>query len=311
MTVFGKILAIFNLLFGLIVAGLCIFVFIAGMNNAAIAEKERKYREAAEAGEKSEKERADKLEAKLTSQQKSLEPAANVKPGDDNATVAKKVEDTIKTLTEERDRLVTRNNALEADNLTLRKRDSGTDATRAAMQTEIDQKNKELDRLKKNYDAEVNKNITLQKDAIAANQAKTAAEIERDALRDTNKGLEDRYQDIVKEVVRLRQQVLTAGAQNTGTGASLTARNPPTVAIEGKVEAVGRDGELIELSLGSDAGLQVGHTLEVFRMTPKPQYLGYVRITRVEHNKAVGQVIGKPIAPLQRGDNVASRILGS
>jgi len=172
------------------------------------------------------------------------------------------------------------------------------------------QKNKDLDRLKVLYDAEVAKNLKLQETSIAANKAKTQAEIELIAVRDTNKGLEERMQDMIKEIARMRQQAAAAGTPSTGTGtgAALTSRNPPTMPLEGKVLDVGGSGERIQISIGSDAGLQTGHTLEVFRTSPKPQYLGYVRIIKVTPTAAVGQIIGKPVAPLQRGDNVVSKL---
>jgi hypothetical protein len=71
---------------------------------------------------------------------------------------------------------------------------------------------------------------------------------------------------------------------------------------------------LIKISIGSDAGLTKGHTLEVFRLSAvatQSKYLGTVRILEVTPNEAVAQPVkplsDKPIA----GDRVASRILGS
>ena len=66
----------------------------------------------------------------------------------------------------------------------------------------------------------------------------------------------------------------------------------------------------MKISIGSDAGLTRNQTLEVFRLSPLPKYLGTIRILEVSPNEAVAQPTGRPSAPLQAGDRVASRILG-
>jgi hypothetical protein len=77
--------------------------------------------------------------------------------------------------------------------------------------------------------------------------------------------------------------------------------------VDGKILAV--NDNLVEISVGSDAGLMVGHTLDVFRLTPKSKYIGMIRIVRVEKTKAVGQLLGKATASLQLGDEVASKLI--
>jgi hypothetical protein len=91
---------------------------------------------------------------------------------------------------------------------------------------------------------------------------------------------------------------------------------PPRV--EGKVigtqatKAVGRS-ELIEISLGSDAGLVKGHVLYVWRSGlsagGKTKYLGKVRIDSTEKDKAVATVLEKDRGgEIQKGDNVSTRL---
>jgi hypothetical protein len=85
------------------------------------------------------------------------------------------------------------------------------------------------------------------------------------------------------------------------------AKGPPA-GVEGEVKKV--EGGLVQISVGSDAGLAKGHTLEVFRLRPAPKYLGQVRIVEVKPTEAVGKVVGRPLGEIQKGDRVASRIKG-
>jgi hypothetical protein len=85
-------------------------------------------------------------------------------------------------------------------------------------------------------------------------------------------------------------------------------RNPPPGDVQGVVKGV--DGDLIKVSIGTDAGLAKGHTLEIFRLAPKPQYLGTLLIVEVSPREAVARVAGKAIAPIKVGDTVANKIVG-
>jgi hypothetical protein len=83
--------------------------------------------------------------------------------------------------------------------------------------------------------------------------------------------------------------------------------NPPRGDLEGIVRRVDSSG-LVTISIGSDAGLQKGHTLEVYRMGKNPRYLGRIKIVDVSANQAVGKAVGRMTAPVQSGDHVASRV---
>jgi hypothetical protein len=68
-------------------------------------------------------------------------------------------------------------------------------------------------------------------------------------------------------------------------------KNPPPNPVRGTVREVDKEEpSLLKLSIGSDAGVAAGHTLEVFRLDPKPEYLGTVRITEVKPHQAVAKV---------------------
>lgn len=90
----------------------------------------------------------------------------------------------------------------------------------------------------------------------------------------------------------------------------------PAVA-RGKITAVGRDGRLMQVSVGQDAGLKAGQVIEVFRLggadsKPRvpPIYLGTLKLVRVDPQFALGEFQGFP--GLDRrpraGDDVASEL---
>ncbi|SIO14204.1 hypothetical protein SAMN05444166_2673 [Singulisphaera sp. GP187] len=82
--------------------------------------------------------------------------------------------------------------------------------------------------------------------------------------------------------------------------------SPP--AVHGEVARVDQSNR-VELTIGSDDGLVVGHELFLWRLKPKSEYLGKVRIVSVDPDRAVGVVVapgtvqGKKI---KEGDIVSS-----
>jgi hypothetical protein len=84
--------------------------------------------------------------------------------------------------------------------------------------------------------------------------------------------------------------------------------------VEGLVKAVDEKSGLLTITIGSDAGLAKGDTLEVFRIVPtpgKPKYLGKVSVIEVTASEAVAKPQGRLAVPPMAGDRVADRILGN
>jgi hypothetical protein len=85
--------------------------------------------------------------------------------------------------------------------------------------------------------------------------------------------------------------------------------NPPAFKMNGKIEKV--EGTLVQLTLGTDHGLQENNTLDVYRLQPNPQYLGMVRIVDARHHTSVGRLIpsgsGASKLQLREGDLVTSK----
>lgn len=108
----------------------------------------------------------------------------------------------------------------------------------------------------------------------------------------------------------------TQVAKKGGKGSGIkdkNAPNPPPFYIKGIIEQVDtEDNALVLISLGKDNGIEVGHTLEVFRKTPSAKYLGLLRIEEVTAHKAVARLVPNPYAApvtLKKDDQVASQIL--
>lgn len=81
-----------------------------------------------------------------------------------------------------------------------------------------------------------------------------------------------------------------------------------TPIVDGFVSAVRRDGgsRLIEVTIGSDDGLRVGHKIEVFRGR---KYLGRATIRKTDPDQAVGVIDPNyGINRIQEGDRVATRL---
>jgi hypothetical protein len=86
-------------------------------------------------------------------------------------------------------------------------------------------------------------------------------------------------------------------------------KNPPAEDIDGLVKAVDAEHNLITITIGSDAGLSKGNTLEVYRLKPEPTYLGTVFILNVRPNEAVARPLTRVRGAIQVGDTVATNIL--
>lgn len=130
---------------------------------------------------------------------------------------------------------------------------------------------------------------------------------ERDSLLARNRALLERNMQLEKDKAKLLAPAKTARLRRKDEP------NPPPFYIEGKIQKVeGTDKSLVLISLGSDHGIETGHTLDVYRYKPSPEYVGMIRIDQVEPRFAFGRLIrtgvfGSSKAP-REGDIVASKI---
>jgi len=83
--------------------------------------------------------------------------------------------------------------------------------------------------------------------------------------------------------------------------------------VEGRVVEVDATRRSMEISIGSDDGLAVGNELYVFRIQPRAEYIGKVRIEAVYPDKAVAKFIGNTVngKRVQENDIVSSTFFHS
>jgi hypothetical protein len=128
---------------------------------------------------------------------------------------------------------------------------------------------------------------------------------------DRNQGLLGRVQELERHNAEIVSGVKPDAA--SALAKDPTAPSPPVRYMKGKIERVdSKDNSLVSVSLGTDHGLKVGNTLEVYRRLPVPQYIGIVRIEDAHHHSSVGRLIrvpGTPQRPILEGDEVSSSII--
>ena len=200
------------------------------------------------------------------------------------------------------------------------------DQVLAKLQTAIVQKDEELRRLRSEKDErqakmeqavddvrklredllEADKNVAALQAQVTAQQQKVDSQVDKSAqlsaaLAESQAELtiaEERKAQLEKQVANARVLL----KQNGLAIESLPKDRVPT--LDGDVTAVASG--TIQVSLGSDDGLQVGHTLEVYR---GGEYIGRAVVKTVMPDHAVAEIV-KAYARgiVQRGDKVTTRL---
>ena len=113
--------------------------------------------------------------------------------------------------------------------------------------------------------------------------------------------LKERQDQLLQQVSRMKHVMDTFGlTENT----PIDEMAPPN--LDGIVLAVG-DKDLIEISIGSDDGLRVGHQLHVYR---DRSYLGKVVVRKTMPDKAVVEILKDYRQGLiKKGDSVATKLI--
>jgi hypothetical protein len=85
--------------------------------------------------------------------------------------------------------------------------------------------------------------------------------------------------------------------------------SPPPVT--GQVTKVDPTNKRLEISIGADDGLVVGHELFLYRTKPRAEYLGKGQIIAVDTDQAVVRVLGSTVQgkKIKEGDIVSSTIV--
>lgn len=109
----------------------------------------------------------------------------------------------------------------------------------------------------------------------------------------------ERKQELQKEAANMSMVIRDAGLRPT---------DEVKPSVDGLVTAIRRQGAqtLVQVSIGADDGLKLGHTVEVFRGT---KYLGRVEILKTAPDASIGRVDPKFLeGHIQEGDRVATRL---
>jgi septal ring factor EnvC (AmiA/AmiB activator) len=196
----------------------------------------------------------------------------------------------------------------------------------AKIQTALEEKDKELQALRKDKDAREDEREQAQTELAMARTELEKATKTVEGLRDDIRGMQAKVDDQVTRTAKLagelhekesfleiaterkaqlEKQVANARLLLKQHGLaieSLPRDHVPTAG--GVVTAVADDS--IEVTLGGDDGVQMGHFLEVYR---NDEYLGRVQVISVKPDRSVGRVIREfKRGDIQPGDRVATRL---
>ena len=198
----------------------------------------------------------------------------------------------------------------------------------AKLQSALSQKSTELDGLRKEKtDREKAQQEAIRElDAAQAALKDATATVEklRGEVRDQQKKVDERVDTAARLAAELEQakallavaderreqlekQVANARILLKQSGLTLDSLPKDRVpTLDGAVTAVAANA--IELSLGADDGLQVGHEVEVYR---SGEYIGRARVRIVKPDRAVAELVKEFTRGIvQRGDRVTTRLKG-
>jgi len=303
MTAVGKILVFFNLVFAFVVGTFAVLGYISRTHWADQYTKLDNSYKVVQASAEAHKRENDKLiedrkifAAKMQGKVPDLDPKG--KPDD----VANAVADKLK---KQSDEIVKLKDDLKEERKKTTKLENDVTQFRTAAtvaQADVQRRKDNEEELRKILKEEVVTNNKLQAGINDMRDRAVAAEITARSLKGRNVQLEDQLQSLSRELVRTR----ASGGRPTAQSAS--GRNTPPEQVEGLIQQV--DGDLVKITIGSDAGLQRGHTMFVFGLGNNVGYRGEIKLLDVQAKVSVGQVIkGKQVARIRPGDTVASEIM--
>ena len=286
MTILGKILAIVNFVFSLVTVGLIVMVFVTRTNWKSGFDRVNQFYsvERANAAAYAQEGQANKTtyDARLAQANQEIDRLKAAVEQEKQATKAQATEvDKIKQ-------------QAAAGDLNLQK------ATQELKRREVEAAN--LTQVTEAKNAKIN---DLEKTNQEYRDRAVSAEINYNTEHQRNVRLLAENERLNKDTERLQQN--RGGNGSTGT----IARRPPDD-VKGKILEVDSRSNLATISIGTDSGVNVGNTLLVYHLTPKPEYVGTVRVVDANFKQSVV----RPVLPLRTGslqkdDVVASRILAS
>ena len=289
MTAVGKILVFLNLVFSLVVGAFVIMMYLARTHWVDEYKKV-----------------GDQVKVLAASEQTYRSEA--IKAEQDAAAKIARAQADLKKIQADLEAQVAENNQMRERLAKAEQQRTGDLALSSLATSEVQKRQADVSQVREALKKADEVNTALVKKNNELLEQATAANIEKQAALALAKKMEDQVQQMARDMERMR----ISGGRGTATVRD-NRRNPPAESVEGLIKATDSSG-LMTISIGSDAGLSRGQTLEVFRLSSVPsqsKYLGTIRILEATPTQAVAQPVGRMAAPPQVGDRVASRILGS
>ena len=183
---------------------------------------------------------------------------------------------------------------LEADATGLNVRLEEQVTTLDGISTNLAADRKEIEKLRTDVDDVMQERNTLLADVISLTDLGHTYALNYATLMDTNKMLAGDLADALSVLNVLGE----SPSRDRHTGL------PPAYII-GQITEVRPTG-LVEISVGSDSGMEKGHRLHVYH---DGTYLGQIEITMTAPDKAAAKILPEfRTGTIQRGDNVASKL---
>ena len=281
MTYVGKILVLVIMAFSLLFLGISTVVFSTAKNWRTATEDQKK--------------EVEKVKQKLSEAQAKADEAK--KQLSDTQTAAAEVTKQLNT----RIRELENQNKLDLDQITN---------VRSQLVKAQESAKSALDEV----EAKRNETTLLRSQKSVVEKQANDFKLKQAELNDRIRELERMMESATKNNSDLREKVAKFSTllQRAGLPTDISqikgVESPPPV--QGQVKRVAPDNRRIELTIGSDDGLVVGHELYLYHTTPRPEYLGRVRIVSVEPDQAVARVVGNTYQgkKIKEGDVVSSNI---
>jgi len=289
MTILGKILVFVNLIFSLVTGALVIMVYVTQNNWVDGFDKLKKNYQVAEANARMYAAEVDEAKSKCNKDMMVLQ--AQIRTAQQEVAAARQLLDakTAELSQIEGRSKLTNNNVSEATE-------------------ELNRRKLEIDRLKEVLKQKEEKMVLMETQNTTWRNAAITSDITAKSEQDRNRQLLDQVAALTKELER-RQ---TPGAGSTSPHITSYGQRPPADDVEGIVVETDAKSDLVTISIGSDSGVNKGNTLMVYRLKPRPEYVGMLSVIDAAPKQAVARPI-KPLrsGPVQKGDIVASRILAT
>ena len=281
MTFVGKILVIVIMAFSLLFLALSTVVFTTSKNWMVAARKEHEEVD-------KQKKKAQDAQAIAEASKKGLEDAKVA-----FAATSKSFDSTLADLNDQIKRVT-------GDLQEARKQQTAADQTAKSALDEAEGKRQQTELLR----------TQLSGVEKQANEFKLRQADLNDQIRDLQRNLDTATKnnaDLRERVAKFSTLLRSKGLSDDISQLRGLESPPPVVGEVKKIDATNR---LLELTIGADDGLVVGHELYIFRTTPRPEYIGKVVIVTVDPDQSVAKLIGNTFQgkKIKEGDIVSSTI---